>query len=117
MLDEPPYSAAIQHYRQQLGLKPGQRARDLCWCSACSPVWYDEHGAYGVGPNPRPSPERASRNGGGGQWHGEFARHYLPKRQFETDRHGNLVHIRTQRESRHYWLDQEDPECPTPTAK
>jgi hypothetical protein len=57
-----------QSYRDKLGLAEGQPWGH--YCSAC---------------NPR----------GDGQWHGKFARLFLPKGLFHTNEDGNLAHIET----------------------
>lgn len=77
---------ALMSYKQILGLKPDEEFKKLC--SACSPIWFNAHRNYGVGPNPDPQP-------GIGLWHGEFERIFLPKGQFITDRYGNLAHEKT----------------------
>ncbi len=76
---------AYESYRKVLNLKPGEPFGP--YCSACCPLWYDEKGNYGVGPNPRPTKDKYD---GGGLWHDAFERMYLPIGEFETDQYGNL---------------------------
>jgi hypothetical protein len=87
---EPEVKEALDSYKTILGLRPEEPFGK--YCSACCPVWYNEEGSYGVGPNPHPSTDRFH---GGGMWHGRFARTFLPKGQFETDQGGNLRHRET----------------------
>lgn len=79
---------AIASYKEILGLKPEEPFTDLC--SACCPVWFDK-GDYGIGLCPCPRPGRH----GGGVWHGEFDRMFLPMGMFYTNREGNLAHKET----------------------
>ena len=85
---------ALQSYREILGLKDGEEFGH--YCSACCPVWFHkdgpDRGSYGIGPNPEP---KADKWDGGGLWHGEFERIFLPKGQFFTNRDGNLAHKQT----------------------
>jgi hypothetical protein len=72
---------AVESYRQIMGLKPGQPFG--AYCSVCTPVWFTEEGAYGVGPHSE------------SRWHGKFERRFLPKGLFHTNEDGNLAHIET----------------------
>lgn len=85
--------AALLSYKEQLGLRPDQPFAPTC--SACSPVWYDKAGNYGIGPNPDPKPGR-------GLWHGEFDQHFLPPGEFVTDGKGNCVHRVTGKDCTEY---------------
>ena len=64
-------------YREVLGLKPDEKLAE--YCCLCSPVWFTETGAYGVGKNPKPK-----------KWHDRFPRQFLPKGKYETAPNGNL---------------------------
>ena len=73
--------AALASYREALGLKPDEEFG--AYCSACSPMWFDNHN-LGLAPNPNPTP-------GEGLWHGKFPRVYFPLGSMITDFQGNLV--------------------------
>lgn len=88
---------ALASYKKILGLEPEQPFGK--YCSACCPMWFDQNGEYGIGPNPNPGPDRPERGSGGGVWHGRWERKFLPKGQFETGPDGNLRHKISKRPS------------------
>lgn len=76
---------AMTSYKKVLGLKMEEPFGH--YCSACCPVWYNDKGMYGIGPNPNPKE-------GEGEWHNGFERRFLPKGIFETNPNtGNLRFI------------------------
>jgi hypothetical protein len=76
--------AQFAQWRKVMGLKEG--APFGPYCSFCSPIWYDEKGGYGEGPNPSPA------------WHGRFEREYLPLGEWEMlPRNGGLIHKGTRK--------------------
>ena len=99
---ETDHPAILASYRVVLGLKEDQPLGQ--YCSACSPVWEDQDGKYGLGPNPNPIP-------GHGMWHGQFKRSYYPKGKFWMDEDGNLRHVASGDPEIEKWrLEEEDPE-------
>ena len=88
---------ALSSYKKLLDLEPDQEFTDLC--SACSVVWFNEKGSYGIGV-PTKEEMTASefkwkeRTLG---WHGRFKRHYLPKGEYQTCPVGNLEHKKTKK--------------------
>lgn len=98
---------ALASYKKILGLKPEEPFG--IYCSACCPMWFNDKGGFGIGPNPNPKPGKPERGGGGGLWHGEWTRMFLPKGKFETAPNGNLRHIETKDEEvRKYALPKEE---------
>ena len=83
---------AAQSYKEILGLQPNDKFGK--YCCACSPIWFDDEGRYGIGPRPRGYEGRISDRTNG-KWHGKFERKFLPKGMFRTDRVGNLRHKKT----------------------
>lgn len=71
-----------ESYRKVLGLESGVKLGN--YCSACTPLWFDDRGNCGTGPNPSPEP-------GEGLWHGKFERVYYPLGSVYTDKQGNLA--------------------------
>ncbi len=76
----------LAHCREVLGLPRGAPLGR--YCSVCTPIWFDNKGAYGRGPcqNPRAGPGLAQ-----GMWHGAFPRQFLPKGEFEFNSQNELV--------------------------
>ena len=95
---------ALASYRAILGLALDEDFGPTC--SACCPIWYDEKGDFGIGPNPNPT---ADKYDGGGLWHGGFPRRFLPKGQFETNAVGNLCHkVTKDTDIKKYELEREE---------
>ncbi len=78
---------ALASYREVLGLQGDEEFGR--YCSACTPIWFNEEGNYGIGPRPA---DYVCRDKDSGKWHGRFERRFLPKGEYETAANGNLRH-------------------------
>lgn len=83
--EESRYLEALKSYKDIIGI-PHEKPFEMLCCECC-PLWYDEKGGYGIGPNPNPY-----------VWHEQFAKRYLPKGMYLTDPNtGNLIHRLTRK--------------------
>lgn len=106
-------SEAELSYKKLLGLSDDEKFKQLC--SACSVLWFDEKGAYGIGTPTKEQREvhRKSENGDSLGWHGAFPRRFLKKGLYETGRTGNLYHkesgeaVREENYREEEWVDAE----------
>ena len=100
-------------YKKILGL--AESAELGVYCSACSPVWFNEKGEMGTGPRPANAISlRGSNKKYDGRWHGVFARCYYPKNKIGINERYELVWKPTGKVNGHreFELMSECRDCP-----